>query len=67
MMGSPKSRIDRCVFSEEKDITKLDYNDFTIVREDTGVPRKTGGKSGKPSTAKKVLSHPTGKHPATRK
>lgn len=66
MTGSPKSRIDRCEFKEEKDIAKLDYDDFTIIKEGTGAPRKTAAKGGKPSTAK-VLSHPTGKHSTTKK
>ena len=30
--GSPKSRIDRCVFKDEKEITSFDFNEFTIKR-----------------------------------
>ncbi|CAH3016083.1 unnamed protein product [Porites evermanni] len=28
--GSPKSRIDRCEFKNERTITKLEFSDFTI-------------------------------------
>ncbi len=31
-VGSPKSRIDRCDFSQEKSIPKLEYPSFTIRR-----------------------------------
>lgn len=30
--GSPKSRIDRCVFKDEKEIASFDFNEFTIKR-----------------------------------
>ena len=31
--GSPKSTITNCEFSNEKDINKLEFSDFKIVRE----------------------------------
>ncbi|XP_064622439.1 acylphosphatase-1-like [Lineus longissimus] len=30
--GSPKSRIDKCVFKNERDITKLEFNEFKIKK-----------------------------------
>ncbi|XP_066934928.1 acylphosphatase-1-like [Clytia hemisphaerica] len=28
--GSPKSRIDKCIFKDEKEVQKFDYKDFVV-------------------------------------
>lgn len=60
--GSPKSCIDQCNFTDERDIQKLEYDDFTIVREDTRMPKKVTGTREKPSKTQKLPSVAERKH-----